>query len=204
MNAILIRHGETAANKTGHFQGSSDAPLNGKGLSQAKALARRLKSLDIQSIYSSPQKRAIQTAHPIAKSHDMDITEINGLRELDIGLLDGLDGQDLKDKYPTFLEQWKGNVGSLRMPGGESIVELQDRTWKAMQAIRLLHKRETVIVVSHNFAIQSILIKVLGMDLKNFRRIKQDLAAITEIVFTQDETILKSLNDQCHLHDDLR
>ena len=199
MRIILVRHGQTDANKEGRFQGASDAPLNQMGHSQAQALARRLSSEDLAAIYSSPQTRALQTASPIAQAHTLSIDTIQDLRELDIGELDGLQGHDLRDRYPHILEQWRINVGALTMPGGESIVGLQERTWNAILHIRDSHPEGTVAAVSHNFAIQSILLKALGMDLRNFQRIRQDLAAITELDFTNDDPVLRSLNDRCHL-----
>lgn len=199
MRIILVRHGQTDANKEGRFQGASDAPLNNLGLSQAEALARRLSSEPLDAVYSSPQARAMHTASPIARTHSLAIDTVQDLRELDIGELDGLHGPDLKERYPHILEQWRANVGALTMPGGESIVGLQKRAWNAILHIRDNHPEGTVVAVSHNFAIQSILLKALGMDLRNFQRIRQDLAAITELDFTNGEPVLRSLNDRCHL-----
>ena len=199
MRIILVRHGQTDANKEGRFQGASDAPLNQMGRSQAHALACRLSSETLDAVYSSPQSRAMQTASPIAKAHTLSIDTVEDLRELDIGELDGLQGSDLHDRYPHILEQWRINVGALTMPRGESIIGLQERAWTAILHIRDSHPEGTVVAVSHNFAIQSVLLKALGMDLRNFQRIRQDLAAITELDFTNGEPVLRSLNDRCHL-----
>ena len=199
MRIILVRHGETDANKEGRFQGASDAPLNQTGLSQAYALGRRLSSKQLDAVYSSPQTRAMQTATPLAEAMNLPIQTVEDLRELDIGELDGLYGADLRERYPHVLEQWRINVGALTMPGGESIVGLQERTWNAILHIRDEHSEGTIAVISHNFAIQSILLKALGMDLRNFQRIRQDLAAITELEFSNGSPVLRSLNDRCHL-----
>ncbi len=199
MRIILVRHGQTDANKEGRFQGASDAPLNQVGQSQAQALSRRLSSESLDVVYSSPQTRALQTASPIAQAHALSVDTVQNLRELDIGELDGLQGPDLRERYPHILEQWRINVGALTMPGGESIIGLQERAWNAILHIRDSHPTGTVVAVSHNFAIQSILLKALGMDLRNFQRIRQDLAAITELDFSNGDPVLRSLNDRCHL-----
>ena len=199
MRIILVRHGQTDANKEGRFQGASDAPLNQTGLCQAQALGRRLSSEQLDAVYSSPQTRALQTATPVAEAMSLPIQTVEGLRELDIGELDGLHGPDLRERYPHILDQWRINVGALTMPGGESIVGLQERTWNAILHIRDRHSEGTVAAVSHNFAIQSILLKALGMDLRNFQRIRQDLAAITELDFANGSPVLRALNDRCHL-----
>ena len=137
---------------------------------------------------------------PSPRPLGLPIETLDGLRELDIGELDGLQAHDLRDRYSHILDQWRTDVSALTMPGGESIVGLQQRTWEAILKIRESHEEDiTVVAVSHNFAIQSILIKALGMDLHNFQRIRQDLAAISEVDFRNGEPSLKSLNDRCHL-----
>ena len=197
----LVRHGETDANRDGRFQGASDAPINATGRRQAKALGERLKSHSIDAVYSSPQTRARETAAPIARGHDLDIISIDGLRELDIGELDGLKGDDLRERYPEVLAQWIKDVGSLRLPGGESIRELQQRAWAAVEEIKDRHPQGNVVVVSHNFAIQSILCKALALDLTSFRRIRHDLGAISVLSFEKGGPVLISLNDRCHLEE---
>ncbi len=200
MRIILVRHGETDANKQGRFQGASDSRLNATGLSQAQALGQRLASEKLDAVYCSPQTRAIQTATPIADAHGLPIETVEGLRELDIGELDGLQAHDLRDRYSDLMDQWRTDVGALTMPGGESIAGLQQRTWRAVLEIRDRHEGDaTVAAVSHNFAIQSILIKALGMDLRNFQRVRQDLAAVSEVDFMNGGPVLKALNDRCHL-----
>ena len=199
MRLILVRHGETDANKEGRFQGRSDSRLNALGLSQAAALGRRFAGMEVDVLYASPQTRAIQTATPIAEALGLEIRSDDGLRELDIGELDGLQAHDLRGRYSYILDQWRTDVRRLTMPGGESIVGLQQRTWDAVMRFRDLHQGQTVAAVSHNFAIQSIIIHALGMDLRNFQRIRQDLAALSELEFRGDEPVLKSLNDRAHL-----
>ncbi len=66
---ILIRHGETEWNRLHRFQGRSDIPLNPKGNDQAFALALALKNETITAIYSSPLKRALETASNIGRFH---------------------------------------------------------------------------------------------------------------------------------------
>ena len=200
MRIYFVRHGETETNRIGRFQGRSDLPLNPNGLKQAEAVGNRLQSTNIAAIYPSPQVRAMETATPMATAKGMQITPVDDLRELDIGDLEGLTGQDLQKQYPSFLASWaSGEVSTLTMPGGESVAGLQERAWLAISAIRNEHADDAVVVVSHNFVIQTILMTAMMIKLDNFRKIRQDLAAISEVIFRGEECTVVSLNDRCHL-----
>ena len=61
-NIYLLRHGETDWNREHRLLGNLDVYLNKAGLGQASALARRLESLPIQAVFTSPLARARQTA----------------------------------------------------------------------------------------------------------------------------------------------
>ncbi|MFQ5934300.1 MAG: histidine phosphatase family protein [Dehalococcoidia bacterium] len=198
MRLILVRHGETDANREGRIQGIGNDPLNATGRSQAAALGEHLETYKLDAVYSSPLARALETAEAIARHHNLRPIELKGLQELDIGELDGLTGEEVKERHPDVLEEWMRDVSSLRMPGGESIVELQDRAWAAVQAIAEGHPKGVVVGVSHNFAIQSILCKALDLKLDSFRRIRQDLGAISILELTDRHPILITLNDRCH------
>ena len=73
MNIYIVRHGETNYNKQNLFQGLTNIPLNSNGKKQAEELAEDIKSININYIYSSPLKRAIQTANIINKYFSKDI-----------------------------------------------------------------------------------------------------------------------------------
>ncbi len=198
MKLILVRHGETDPVREGRVQGAGNAPLNGTGRSQAQAVGRALQKYTLDAVYSSPQTRALETAEAIAGPQGISVEVEEGLRELDVGELDGLSGEELHQKHPDFMKEWARNVYSLRMPGGESIVELETRAWASIQAIAARHPDSIVVAVSHNFAIQSILCKALGLPLDNFRRIRQDPGAMSILELGDSSPVLAALNDRCH------
>ena len=90
MELILIRHGETIWNKEGRVQGLSDIELSDVGLNQARKLALSIQDLNIKAIYSSPVKRAYQTAQIINEIHNAPIFLEPGLVEMDQGDFEGL------------------------------------------------------------------------------------------------------------------
>ena len=83
---ILIRHGETEYNRQKKWQGWSDIPLNKAGRKQAQLLAHRLKHEVIDVLYTSDLKRAVETAHAIAKSVNLQLIKTKKLRERNIGI----------------------------------------------------------------------------------------------------------------------
>jgi broad specificity phosphatase PhoE len=211
MRLILARHGETEWNRLRRIQGISDLELNQRGFEQAEALARALKKENVRSIYTSPLKRARDTAQIIARFHRVKVVSLYGLRELDAGEVDGLTYDEMRVQYGDFLEKWINDCTSVRPPGGCTLDELQEQVWSAIEEILDRERRESpkeakkpkdegaIIAVAHFFPILTILCKILGLDLSECRRMKLDLASLTTLDFTNTRTVLVSMNDTCHL-----
>jgi broad specificity phosphatase PhoE len=119
---------------------------------------------------------------------------------MDVGEMEGISFDVMRERYGDFLRRWLSEeVGDVPMPGGERLRDVQDRAWAAIQRIHERHPNETVLVVSHNFVILTLLCRALGLSLTHFRRFRQHLAATTTLDVREDHTILRRLNDTCHL-----
>jgi len=200
MRLILVRHGETDTNKARLALGRADIELNEQGRWQAQRLAISLKDERIAAIYSSPLKRALATAEPIASSHGLEVQVDEGLIEMDIGEMEGLTFQQVGERYPHFLQVWLGGQAAYEaMPGGERLLDVQERAWQAIERIRERQDQGTVAAVTHNFVIITLLCRVLGLDLANFRRLRHGLAAKSVLEMGRDRIIVVSFNDTCHL-----
>ena len=199
MRLILIRHGETLWNEHHKFQGISDIELSPKGMSQAKKLAESLKEEALAKIYTSPLIRARQTAEQIARYHDCQVKVVEDLRELNQGRLEGLTVEDLHRDFPDFLRNWVQNAESAHLPQGESLGEVQIRAWAAILRMKEEHSKETVAAVAHSFVNLMILCRILEIPLQQFRKLRQEATAKNFIEFTEKGTILRGLNDTCHL-----
>ena len=209
MRIILARHGETDWNKQRRMQGISDTELNETGRRQVEALAQSLKGRNVEAIYTSPLKRALDTAHAIGRHHQIDVVTLDDLKELDVGEIDGLSFEEMRSQYSDFLNEWIKDCTAVRLPGGCTMHEIQDRAWGAIQDILNRHpsgaagveeyEEKLVVVVAHFFPIHAIICKALGLHLSQFRRLKVDLASTSTLDFNQFETVLISLNDTCHL-----
>ena len=199
MNLILARHGETRLNRDGRIQGRGRARLTVRGKAQARALAKALAADLPFALYSSPATRAMQTARAISRAAETPITPMPELEEADAGELEGLSGREMRERYPEFVRCWDEDAGSARMPGGESLRQVQDRAWPAIVELSARHRDETVVAVTHNFTIQAIVCRALEMPLRNGRRLRQQVGAMTRLAFIGDDASLVSLNEIWHL-----
>ena len=200
MRLILVRHGETESNRERLTLGREDVPLNEKGRRQAAALVSALTGLPVAAIYASPLRRAVETARPLAEALGLEVQSDEDLIEMDVGEMEGLSPQGMREQYGDFLREWLSpRAGTLRIPGGESLQDVQDRAWAAVERLRGRHAEETVVVVTHNFTIHVILCRALGLPLASFRRLRHDLAAKAVLDVRDDRAVVISLNDTCHL-----
>ena len=201
MKLILARHGETDWNRDNRIQGHSDIGLNERGKEQARCLASQLKEEIITAIYTSPLRRAWETALTIAEFHQLPVQVEPDLAELDVGEMDGLTFEQMRNKYGDILREWVRDAGPVKMPQGESLEELQGRAWAAIQRMLQKHPEGTVIVVSHNFAISTIICQAIGLALCDFRKLGLSVASISMLDLTErGGARLMLLNDTCHLN----
>ncbi|MFA4836855.1 MAG: histidine phosphatase family protein [Dehalococcoidia bacterium] len=199
MRLILVRHGETQWNREHRVQGQGDRPLNESGKKQAELIAIALHNERVEAIYTSPLRRALGTAEAINRFHRVAIKIIDGLKELDTGELDGVYASDMGVSHPEFFRIWMADAALARLPGGESLPELQERVWNSIQSILNNSHSNTVVVVSHLFAILSLFCKALDLNLSEFRRFGMNVGSVSILELSGSKARLVSFNDTCHL-----
>ena len=144
MKLIMVRHGATSWNHENRILGRTDIPLDEVGRRQAEKAALLLADYDIARIYSSPLKRAYETADIIEKYHDCEITVDERLVEMHFGIFEGLSRDD--PEYQKAKRQYFA-----RYPGGgESFQDISARVYAFLNEIREKHRDETVAIVTHN------------------------------------------------------
>jgi phosphoserine phosphatase len=197
---ILVRHGQTNHNRDSIALGRDDVPLNETGLAQAAALASRLSSERISAIYTSPLQRARHTAEAIAKPHALTVISEPALVEMDVGELDSLPYPTIRERFPGVIERWRSESGSEHpFPGGESLMQVAERAWPCLERLAEGQEQGSVVIVTHNFVLLSMLAKALGLPLAHFRRLKHEVAAISVLDITPERCAVISVNDTCHL-----
>ena len=203
---ILVRHGETDWNKSLRIQGgNSDTRLNEKGKQQAEWLGLRLKQERIQAIYSSPLKRALDTAQAIGRHHQLEVQIKPALKELNVGELEGVPVRQIGkhlDELLTMQGRDKIQAGAsesvwskLQHIGGESLDELQQRAWDTIQLIVNQHSDGVIVVVSHYFVILTIICAVLNLSLSQIGRLRLATGSISTVVFDATVARLTLFND---------
>ncbi len=197
MRLILVRHGQTLWNREKRAQGISDVELSNRGMAQADSLARSLRDERIDAIVSSPLKRALQTAEAINRFHHLAIEHEEDLMELNMGDFEGIAFQEMRDKHGDFLERWIRDPASVAMPGGESLSELQERAWNALE--RVVARPGTTLLASHNFTIMTILCRIRDMELSHIRKVNVDVASKTMVEFENGRGSIIVFNDIGHL-----
>lgn len=201
---LLVRHGETDWNKLGKFQGQCDVPLNKRGLRQARQTARAISDAPFCAVYASPLSRTMQTAEEISKPAQTEVVPgvilMDGLKELDLGDLEGITGSEMRADWAQFYAAWRDDPAELVLPGGESIKQLQDRAWQAVLAIEAAHQDgDSLVAVSHNFAIRTIVCRLLDIPLSNFHRMALSLASICTLELGRSGRRLVAYNSTSHL-----
>lgn len=139
----VTRHGLTQYNKEERICGAADIPLNEEGTLQAAQLAEKCFLLgDIDMIISSPMKRAVQTAQAAADKLKLEISCDERLREWDYGSFEGM------DRFTEGFAQAKAAWGC-KMPGGESVFQLVQRTYNFIDDIKRNYPDKNILVVCH-------------------------------------------------------
>jgi len=197
MKILLVRHGETIANKTQLVLGTSEVPLTRLGRRQAKAVAQKISSMEPppRLLFSSPYYRAKETAGYISKMTGLTPIYVDGLKEMDSGEMEGIKASEMNDKYPEYMAQWRRNHSTARPPGGETLGEVHTRAWKSTLEIFNNYNQDIIAIVAHLFPIQGIICKVLGIHSNDFEKLNINLGSISSIEIGNDSYRLISMNE---------
>jgi probable phosphoglycerate mutase len=200
MRLILVRHAETGHNADSRVQGQADIPLSDLGLRQAAALGEHLRRESIAAIVASPLARAFATAEAVAGPHGLAVQTEPALMEMDVGRMEGLSIAEMRARFPEVLADWVTERGpGLRMPGGESLEAVQARAWQVVERLRDRYADETVVLVSHNFVLSSLIARALEIALHEFRRFRLSVCGVSMLRLRHDRIVVARLNDTCHL-----
>lgn len=195
----LVRHGQTLWNHAARYQGHTDIELSETGRKQAYTLAQRLAREKIDAVYASDLKRALETANILAAPHNLPVKTLSELREINFGVWEGLTFDEIKNKYQELAERWHISPATVKIPGGETFGEVKERAYKVILKLAQRHDPGAIIVVTHGGTIRTIICALLGIDLNNAFRIRQDNGSLNIIEFYDNYGILCLLNDTTHI-----
>ena len=191
----LIRHGEVAGAGTPRYNGHCDVALSERGVAMYHDLKPRFAGAAITACYSSDLTRC-RIGAEILGSHTgcPPVLEPN-LRELNIGLWEGMTWDDIISRYP---DQWQARLDDIvnyRVPGGENLRDLEARAMPVIDGIVSRHRGEEVLVVGHGGINRVILLNAVGAPLRNFFHIEQTYCCLNIIDYYEDgKMVVKLLN----------
>ncbi|MCL5256973.1 MAG: histidine phosphatase family protein [Chloroflexi bacterium] len=180
---ILVRHGQSIGNTLDQLQGWRDGYLTEEGLRQAELMAASLAGRkEIAALYSSPLRRAWQTAEAIARQTGLAPVAHPGLREISFGEAEGLSVYELPEVYPEVYKGWqrKDDI-DFGWPGGETRRVFHKRVVDTMNEIAGKHRGETIAVVSHGGALGVYVAHLMTGNTTNWAVYQLDNCSISEL-----------------------
>ncbi len=173
---LLIRHAEPAIQ--GVFLGQMDPPLSARGKQQTAGLAALENDMPNMTVYSSPLRRALQTASGL-RFHELVI--VPDLREVDMGEWTGKQWSEIEMEWGSFARKKSANWLAVPAPGGESWKEVTARVARAWKKIR--SGPAPFAVVAHQGVNAALAQVVSGADPTKFR---QQYGEVTRMQYAVD------------------
>ncbi len=188
---ILIRHGETEWSRDGRHTGRTDVPLTAAGRAVAAALKAALSARPIVAVFTSPARRAADTARLAGLSGT---TTHPDLWEWDYGGYEGLTSAQITDEHPGWY-LWRDGVipGDAAHPG-ETVDQVGDRADKVLARVRPLLGRGDVALVAHGHLLRILTARWLGLDAASGRLFRLDTGTVSILGSEHDEPVISSWN----------
>jgi len=194
LRLLLARHGETDWNRSGHYQGHADIPLNDLGRTQARALAERLAGEAIDAIYASDLQRAAETARIVGERLGLEPRLDAAWREMNVGSMTGVLHTEAPPRLREFISAAARSEDPVA-PGAETYTQLERRIKRAFEGIA----EETALVVGHGGTLKVLISMLIGLPPGYIDRLSlRGNASLTEISFAHGRPQLVMINDTRH------
>ncbi len=180
---IFVRHGFSEGNQSHRFSGQRDFPLTAAGHRQAQELAKYLLSaFTVNTICASDLCRATDTVRPLAEALSLPVQPMKELREVDVGLWEGVLRDEVGRRYPENYATYLTTPGLARFDGGESFAELRERALAAVERIVAQNEGKTVVIATHGGLIRALRTLWEDIPLEQMQRIPQVANASITVV----------------------
>jgi len=203
MNILLVRHGETAWNREGRYQGRTDVPLSDTGRAQVTALAARLAQVPIVRAIASPLSRARETAEAIVAKRGLAIELDAGLVEISHGGWEGQLAADVERTHGEMFGLWRTapSRDSPAGPGAETLGEVEARAWPVLTRVCAhLGPDETALIAAHDAVNRVLLCRLIGLPVERLWTFRQSPATLNVLSGSSlDRLQIVRLNDAEHI-----
>ena len=218
LRILLVRHGLSSFNLEHRIQGRDDlSSLTDEGVKQALSTGEALRDLPLTVAYSSPLRRAHDTATALLAAHGggLDAVIDEDLLEVDLAPWSGMLTTEVREHFPDASRIWTHHPEQLELQraDGSRYAPIQELMVQANRFVeRLLEQHDptapndqTVLVVGHNAILRCLLLTLLGLPASGFRRLRLDNASLSVLNLSADPeggrfVQIESLNGTAHLH----
>ncbi len=200
---LFVRHGESQANLDRIFVGQTDSPLTELGQKQAAMTAAYLAAhYKVDYVYASDLSRAYITGAVIAKACNAPIQADRGLREVYVGLWEGVPFKEVPVRFKDTHQLWITNVGFCRFEAGESMMEAQARMVKTLRQIGNAHPDAVIVIATHASALRAFQTYCEGKTQAEMQQVPLvSNASVTEIEYDGADFHLIAASYDKHLGD---
>ena len=190
---LIVRHGETPWNVDRRIQGWKDIELNELGRLQADRLGAHLTHPtaphgSVHAIYSSDLLRAKQTADSLARALGLSLSTVQGVRERNYGVLEGIAFDQMHEHYPEVAKVWASRELDGIIPEGETLRQFRERVTTTIESLASKHPGQRVIVVTHGGAMDIIWREATGTDMQAPRKAPLLNASVNRIELAVSQT----------------
>jgi len=194
MQLLLIRHALPTRTQAGE---GSDPELTESGREQARRLPDALARFPISRLVSSPQRRAFQTAEPVASARGLTVDIEDRLAEYDRGLSHYVPLEQVRVERP---DDW-ARMAAGELPGAVDTGAFRDRIRGALaDIVAAADHTDTVAVFSHGGVINVVLHEILGTS--NLLSFPIDYASITQLRYSRSGRVtVGGVNNVEHVWD---
>ena len=161
---VIWRHGETAHNVGGIWQGQLDTELSQRGLDQARESALALTGLAPTRIVSSDLRRAAQTAMALGEATGLPVSYDGRLREIHVGTWQGMSQGDVAEQYPEAVAALARGEDIVRGDHGESVAHVEERALAAATDLLAdLAEDGTLVIATHGVTGRTLVAALIGL-----------------------------------------
>jgi len=191
MKFYLVRHCSTSWKKFGYLS-FTDLPLSEEGRREAREAANVLKQLEFERIITSPLLRARETAEIISEITAKEVSEDEGLKEVNFGIFEGLSRDEARERYPEIFEHREGDKWNFRIPKGESYSDALKRVSPLLS--KIIKRGKPVVLVTHATMIKIIVKHLTNMPLEEIEKMRFKPGCVIEVRSRGKQWEIKVLN----------
>ncbi len=190
----LVRHGRVAEGHAHRYHGHNDIGLSPQGEKQLEDLAAQLQKVPLKAVYASDLTRSLSGAEIICRGRGLTPQAVPEFREVSFGVWEGLSFGDILEQYPVQLEARLKNLSKFRIPGGESLEDVEARALPRLRELRERHEGAAFLIVAHAGVNRVILCEALDLSLDHVFRMEQNYGCLNIIDYFPDLAVVRLMN----------